>query len=65
MFAEENKAILRRLYDEGFTQWNLAVIDEGFSPTYVGHELPPGTPPGPAGLQELYAGNVQAFPASH
>ena len=26
--AEENKALIRRLYDEGFTQWNLAVIDE-------------------------------------
>ena len=62
MCAEENKAILRRLYDEGFTHWNLAVIDELFSPTYVGHELPPGTPPGPAGVQDRYAGIRAGFP---
>ena len=62
MSAEENKAILHRLYDEAFTRWNLPVIDELFSPEYVGHELPPGTPPGPAGVQELYAGIRAAFP---
>ena len=43
MSAEENKAMLRRLYDETFPQWNLAVIDELFGPTSVGHELSPGT----------------------
>ena len=44
MSAEENKAIIRRLYDELFGQWNLALIHELFSPDYIGHELPAGTP---------------------
>jgi predicted ester cyclase len=42
--------------------WNLAVIDELFSTTYIGHELPPGTPPGPEGVQQLYARLRTSFP---
>ncbi len=62
MSAEENKAIIRRLYDELFGQWNLALIDELFSPDYIGHELPAGTPPGPAGVHQLYASIRAGFP---
>ena len=35
--AEENKRIVRRYYDEVFTQRNLAELDELFSPDFVGH----------------------------
>jgi predicted ester cyclase len=52
---EENTRIVRRLYDELFTKWNLAVIDEVFSPEYIGHEMPPGTPRGPEGIRQMYA----------
>ena len=42
--SEENKAILRRVTDEVFTQGNLDVVDEVFSPEYVLHD--PGLPGG-------------------
>ena len=60
--AEQNTRIVRRLYDELFAKWNLTVIDEVFSPEYIGHELPPGTPRGPEGIRQLYAGIRAGFP---
>ena len=42
--SEENKAILRRVTDEVFTQGNLDVVDELFSPDYVLYD--PGVPGG-------------------
>ncbi len=42
--SEENKAILRRVNDEVFSQGNLDLVDELFSPNYVLHD--PGIPGG-------------------
>jgi hypothetical protein len=44
MAAGENKRLVRRLYDELFSKWNLTVIDELIAPDFVGHEMPPGMP---------------------
>jgi predicted ester cyclase len=40
MSAEENKATVRRFYDEVITQKNLAVLDELIAFPYVSHDLP-------------------------
>ena len=42
--ADENKATVRRVYDEVFNQGNLSVVDELFAPDYVLHD--PGVPAG-------------------
>jgi steroid delta-isomerase-like uncharacterized protein len=42
--ASENKATVRRVYDEVFNQGNLSVVDELFDPDYVLHD--PGVPGG-------------------
>jgi steroid delta-isomerase-like uncharacterized protein len=42
--SEENKAILRRVNDEVFSQGNLDLVDELFSASYVLHD--PGIPGG-------------------
>jgi steroid delta-isomerase-like uncharacterized protein len=42
--SEENKAILRRVNDEVFSQGNLDLVDELFAPDYVLHD--PGLPGG-------------------
>jgi len=36
MSVEENKALIRRLYDEVFAKWNLGVIDELVGSEFVG-----------------------------
>ena len=60
--VEQNARTVRRLYDELFSKWNLAVIDEVFSPEFVGHEMPPGMPRGPEGIRQLYAGIRSGLP---
>ena len=42
--SKENKAILRRVNDEVFSQGNLDLVDELFAPDYVLHD--PGLPGG-------------------
>src|SRR6266446_5250360 len=53
MSTEENKAKVRRVYEEALNQGNMAVVDELVSPNYVGHD--PGFPQpvrGPEGLKQ-------------
>ena len=37
MSTEDNKALVRRAFDGGFNQWNLAVLDELSCPDFVYH----------------------------
>lgn len=37
MSTEENKAVVRRLIEEGYNQKNLAVFDELYAPDVVVH----------------------------
>jgi len=46
MSAEQNKAIVRRFVKEVVNGRETAPIDELVADNYVGHNLPPGTPPG-------------------
>lgn len=60
--AQQNKRLVRRLYDEVFVKWNLDVVDELVAPEFIGHEMPPGLPPGPQGFREFYGILRAAFP---
>ena len=62
MSADENKALVRRLYDEVFLKWNLEVLDELIGTEFFGHEMPPKTPKGPEGVKQFYGGLRMAFP---
>ena len=48
MSTEQNKALVRRFFEE----YNMAVVDELFVPNYVHHD--PGLPPEMQGSREAY-----------
>lgn len=62
---EANKALVRRFYDEVWSQNKLDLIDELFAPDYTVGKLPPWRKPGAAGLKEFIADNHRMFPDIH
>lgn len=61
MSAEDNKTLVRRVYEESINRRNLKVIDELIDPNYVDHI--PGSPvQGIEGLQQAISTYLTAFP---
>jgi steroid delta-isomerase-like uncharacterized protein len=59
----ENKALVRRFYDEAWDQGKLDVIDDVFADGYVRHDFrPTPAPPGPEGQKRIAADFRAAFP---
>ena len=65
MTAEENKAILRRAYEEAFNQKNLDALDEIFASDIIDHNPSPGQPPGLEGAKQVFSSINTAFPDLH
>jgi len=55
MSTEENKALTRRLFEEGINQNNPNVFDELIAPDFVNYDAPPGMQRGPEGMHQLVA----------
>ncbi len=62
MSTEENKALVRRFYEEVVSKKNLATIDDFIDPNQVDHFAPPGTPRGIEGARQLIGMLLTAFP---
>ena len=62
--SEENKAILRRYFDEAWNKGNLLVVDELFTDDYMTHStLSPGGPVrGPEEVKQFISRFRTAFP---
>ncbi len=65
MSTEENKALVRRFYEEVLNQKNTAAIDQIFDPNFVDHALPPGLPGGIEGTKQFFGIVLTAFPDLH
>ncbi len=66
MSTEENKAIVRRFYEEVMNQGDLSVVDEIVAPHMVDHS--PGYPEyhtGPEGIKQTVTAYRAAFPDMH
>ncbi len=63
--SAENKAIVRRLIEEGFNRGNLEVYEELVAPDFVNHSAPPGVPPTREGWKQIAAMFRTAFPDLH
>jgi steroid delta-isomerase-like uncharacterized protein len=62
MAAEQNKAIVRRIYEEMFIKRNMHIVDELVAADYVDHNAPPGLPRGREGLKQQATLYLTAFP---
>ncbi len=58
--AERNRELFRRVVEEGFSQGNLAVIDELIAPRHDEHQA--GMGPGPEGVKSAIAYLHSVFP---
>jgi steroid delta-isomerase-like uncharacterized protein len=66
MSTEENKALVRRLWEEVLNKRNLEVADELLAPGSVNHEAPAGrTHEGPESLKQVVGMLTSAFPDHH
>lgn len=66
MTVEQNKALIRRFYEEVWNRGNLDVAYEVFAADYERHDLRPGNPlSGPEGQKQIASDFRSAFPDLH
>lgn len=61
MTTQENKEIVRRLFDEGFNQGNLEIASELIASDYINHSPIPAPAPGAEGFAKRMAALRAAF----
>ena len=61
MSTEDNKALIRRFYEEVFNKRNLVAINDFYAPDHIDHTLPPGLPVGPEGTKQAIATMLEGF----
>jgi steroid delta-isomerase-like uncharacterized protein len=64
LMSEENKRVMRRIFEEGMNRGRLEVLDDLVAADYVDHDPnnPPDIPPGREGLKQLMSMYRAAFP---
>ena len=59
--SEQNKAIMRRFYEEVFNRGNLTVAEDVFATDFIEHEIFPGMAPGLEGFKQMVSAARAAF----
>jgi predicted ester cyclase len=65
MSTEDNKALVRRFYEEVINKKKTAAIDEFIDLNQVDHAAPPGIPGGIEGAKQTITMYLTAFPDLH
>ena len=60
--SEENKAVIRRIYEEFINQGNINTFDELVSSDFIDHEEFADLPPTAEGVKQVFAMFRSAFP---
>ncbi len=61
MSAEENKIIVRRIFDEAFNSGNTSFVNEAIAQDYIDHSPIPAPVPGPEGFAKRTVALRAAF----
>ncbi len=64
MSAEENKALIQRIFDEALNEHNLSVVDELFAADFVDNATPEQAA-GPGGVKAYFQAVRTGFPDMH
>lgn len=64
MGTSENKALVRRLFEQGMNERKPEIFADCVAPAFVNHDLP-GPVPGPDGFYESFRMFESAFPDLH
>ena len=59
---EQNKALYRHFLEEVFNNGKIDKVNQFLSQSYVLHDPPPGTPPGPEAVKQVVTMFRKAFP---
>ena len=64
MTHSESREFIRNHFEEFVNRKNVQIGNVNFAPHFVDHgaDVPPGTPPGPAGAMQYVAGALKRFP---
>ncbi len=67
MTHNECREFIRSHFEEFVNRKNVSIGNVNFAPDFVDHgaDVPPGTPPGPAGAIQYVAGALKRFPDLH
>jgi steroid delta-isomerase-like uncharacterized protein len=65
MSTVQNKALVRRIFEDGVNQHNPSVFDELLAPDFVLYDSPFGTLRGPEEFYKLFEAFREAFPDIH
>lgn len=67
MTLAEMKQFIVNHFEEFVNRKNLEIADINFAPGFIDHgaDVPPGTPPGPAGAKQYVGGAYKRFPDIH
>ena len=67
MTHSEMKEFVRNHFEGFVNRKNLSIGNVNFAPEFVDHgaDVPPGTPPGPAGAMQYVGGAYKKFPDIH
>jgi len=60
--SHDNRSVFHRIVSEAINGRKIGLFDELFAHDSVDHDLPPGTPRGPAGTKAKLGGFIEAFP---
>jgi steroid delta-isomerase-like uncharacterized protein len=63
--SEQNKAVVRRGFEEVWSKGDLVALDEVYAADVVSHDAPPGLPPGREGTRQFVLMYRSAFPDTH